>query len=132
MQQHSFAINFYDTCSTLTPVLVESAFSGGSTSFDLLSESTKSIPLPANPMIKPIGCNFSITWKVRRASDDADMTVLLPLNFAISNPNLVVTHSPDNYPWRHSLFSTTSFYFQGTVSDAGATKTTKMSFTIAF
>ena len=88
---HTFTVNFFDTCASLTPTVITNLFTSATIPFNLLALTGKNIALPTLT-ITPAGCNFKLTWKVKRKSDDADMTFIFPTVFAITQPNLVLSH----------------------------------------
>ena len=70
-------------CSTATASFTENALTVSSTSFDLLSETSKSIDLPV-VSIEPASCSFTTSWTVHLKSDDTDMVNAMPSVFSIS------------------------------------------------
>ena len=96
LQPHTFAITFMDTCSTLVPTITEDPFVGGTTTFDLLQDTSANIVLPTVTMT-PAGCAFTTSWAIKRQSDNIDMTTLFSSVFAIVDPNLTLTHTISDF-----------------------------------
>ena len=84
-----------DTCNSLHPTVSVNTYAGGTTSFDLLIDTTKTVTLPTLS-ITPVGCSFIYTMAVFRTNDNKNMVSELPTVFAISTPNLVLSHTPSN------------------------------------
>lgn len=91
IESHTFKVTFFDTCPTLIASLTESPFAGGTTNFGLLHETSKRIALPT-VTVTPTGCNFPITWAIKRVSDGQDMTTFLPSVFSITATRVVLSH----------------------------------------
>ena len=83
-------------CTDKTISITENSWISGTTTFDLLEDTSRNIALPTLT-INPVGCAFTTTWKVMRKSDDADMTLIFPTVFAITAPNLVLSHTIVNF-----------------------------------
>ena len=62
--------------------IVEEAYNGGVTIFDLLADTSKTIAVPTLT-ISPAGCSFAVTWAVKRNFDNLDMVNTSPTVFAI-------------------------------------------------
>ena len=111
-------------CDQFTPSIDSTTFTSDDYTFNLISDTDMDIALPVLTTT-PTGC-FQPSWKVHRTDDDADMGTLFPDNFVIENPNLNIRHVIDNFSDRLSLYSNgvpVSYYFMGTLSDAGSTPT---------
>jgi hypothetical protein len=93
------------------------------------------VPAP-QILLAPAGC-FSVTWKVFRQSDNANMVDTYPSIFSISSAGLVgVTHSVTDFAQRNArmalLLSDTNYYFEGTLDDSASTLTSQFSFSLTF
>ena len=111
----TFSITCPDNAS-----IIEDVSSYETIKFDLLWETSKTIALPTI-QINPAGCGFAATWSFNRFSDDKDMLSSLPSVFAISNPNLVLSHKLFDYAERQTLFGSHTYYFKITINDASST-----------
>ena len=70
-------------CSTATATFTENALTVTSTTFDLLSDTSKSIDLPV-VSIEPASCSFTTSWIAHLKSDDTDMVSTMPSVFSIA------------------------------------------------
>ena len=114
---------FSDTCRdvSFTPTVSENTFSGGTTTFNLLLETTKTITLPTLT-VTPAGCNYVTTWQVKLKSDNTDQVLTLSSVFSISGSNLALSHTVSNYAQRITLFGNKAYYFIGTIDDFASTQ----------
>ncbi len=122
VQPHTFQVTFMDTCGSLVPTISESPFAGGTTTFNLLQDTSVNVALPS-VTVTPAGCLFTTSWAIKRVSDDQDMTTLLSSVYAISGSNLVLSHTVSDFAQRKILFGSDVYYLIGTVSDSHSTQT---------
>ena len=108
----------------------EGLWSVGTTTFDLLSDTSKNILLPTIT-ITPITC-YATTWQMFRTSDNQDMVVALSSVYSIVSPNLVIAHTVSNFANRLAYFGSTTFYFRGSTDTASPTISSDFAFTIDF
>lgn len=115
-----------------SPSYTEDAYPGGTTTFDLLTDTSATIALPTISGI--IASCYTLTFKVYRQWDNQDMEALLPAVFAIGATDMTITHVVSDYAERHSLFGSEVYYFRGTVTVPGSptSQTSDFTFTINF
>ena len=80
--------------------------------------------------VTPAGCEFTTTWSIHRASDNADMEVVKSTIFTISAASLDLVHTVSNYAQRISQYGNTAYYFKATISDSKNTESSHKSFNI--
>ena len=78
----------------------------------------------------PASC-LTLTWKVYRASDNANMETLMPSTFSITS-ELTITHYESNYSIRKSLYGEDNYYFKGYLDDLTLKETSDFAFAINF
>ena len=85
---------------------------------------TLDIPLPG--IVDPDGelTGFTATWTLHDASDDADLIVGMPNNFAISGSNLVITADKWNISFRDQLYGQLNVYLKAVFDDPASTELT--------
>ena len=111
--------------------IVEDAYIGGVTIFDLFTDTPETIAVPTLT-ISPAGCSFTATWAVKRKFDNLDMVATSPNVFALTPSYLVVSHDVNVVAYKKILSLSTAYYFIGTINDALSTKTGQKLFTIDF
>ena len=82
IKPHTFLVKFSDTCTdaSFTPTINDLAWTPTTSTFDLLSKTFLKLDnCPFSDITYlPAGCNYNISCKVMRKSDDADMLTLMP------------------------------------------------------
>ena len=121
---------FGESCASIPPTITEDPFTGGTTTFDLLVDTTANILLPTLSAT-PEGC-YSKVWTVSRVSDNSDMELNQPTVYVITDPNLVLSHTVTDYAARLTLFGSESLQFQATLSDDLSTPTSLQPFSVSF
>ena len=86
-------------------------FTANSAIFDLNVDTTKSITLPTLAITSQTACNFVVTWKLYRVSDDVDMQEVMPSVFAIDSSILIISHTLSDTVTRKALCGVQSYYF---------------------
>ena len=82
-------------------------------------------------MITPIECVVT-TWTVHLQSDDSNMVSAYPTVFAITDPDLTLTHSISDFTQRNSLFGLSTYYLVGSTNTIPPTISSRFDFVIDF
>ena len=118
-------------CTDKTVTITENSWTSGTTTFDLLEDTSKNIALPTLT-ISPDLC-YATVWSVFRLTDNQNMVTAAPTSFTFLDPNLIITHDVASFTKRFWFFEKSStFYFKGTTETAAPTHSSQFQFTIDF
>ena len=73
---------FGQLCTDLPLTITEDAWTDSTITFDLLSDSSKTIAVPTLT-ISPSNC-YTTTWTAHKTTDDGDVTVAMPTIFSMT------------------------------------------------